>query len=416
MSMNAEYQITERQETGATIQVSVPADGVLQQIDAVYREYAKEVRVPGFRKGRVPRSFLDNRFGRDVFLQEAQDELQRKYLPLALESLDLRPVSRPEMDVVSFGESDAFVFRATFATLPDITLPETSGLEIKIPAVKDVSDEEVQTALEDVQQQFGVLGALDGETVSEGDLVRIKEGEQEWDTRAMAENPVTRHLVGAAVGSTVEVDTELPDGNAFKATLEIIGLRQIILPEIDDDLAKDAGYDDLTALKADIRERLGKRRDEVHRQILQSALLEAVLEKMEIPLPAPFVNDLVDEEVGRLRESLDRSQSGQTFEEYLKTREQSEEEFRTELSESVEARIRRELVLQQLAEALDVAISDDELRSLAEAEAADYEEDPIRFVARLKAEDRWESYRQGKINERIFSALRETATIKEEQS
>ena len=416
MSTNADYQITERQATETTIQVSVPADGVSQQIDAVYREYAKEVRVPGFRKGRVPRSFLDSRFGRDVFLQEAQDELQRKYLPLALDSLDLRPVSRPEMDVVSFGESEPFVFRATFATLPEVALPETVGLEIEIPALKEVSEDDVHGALEDVQNQFGVLGELEGESVSEGDLVRVKEGEQEWDTRAMGENPVTQHLVGADVGSTVEIDTELPDGKAFKTTLEVVGLRQIILPEIDDDLAKDAGYDDLDALTTDIRERLERRRNDVHRQLVQSALLDALLAKTEIPLPAAFVDELVDDEVTRLRESLSRSESGQTFEAYLEGREQTEDEFRSELRDSVEGRVRRELILHRLAEAFELSIDDEELTSLAEGEAEDFGEDPMRFVARLKAEDRWESYRQSKVNERIFEALRESATIKEKEA
>jgi trigger factor len=315
--------------------------------------------------------------------------------------------------VISFGEAEPFVFRVTFATLPEVTLPDSSGLEIEVPAMKAVGDEDVNDALGDVQQQFGVLGALEGDTVSEGDLVRVKEGEQEWDTRAMSDNPVTRHLVGAAVGSTVEIDTELEEGKPFKASLEVTGLRQVILPEIDDDLAKDAGYDDLGSLKADIKDRLGKRRTEVHEQIVQSGLMEALLEKMEIPLPEAFVDDVVDEEVTHLRESLERQPSGQTFSEYLEAREQTEEELRSEVRDSVQKRIRRELVLRQLAEDLEISVDDDELQSLAETEAAEYGEDPIRFVARLKAEDRWESYRLSKVNERIFGALRETATIKE---
>ncbi|MCK4570877.1 trigger factor [Candidatus Bipolaricaulota bacterium] len=415
MSTKADYQITDRQEIEATIQVSIPVEGVSQQIEAIYRDYGKEVSVPGFRKGHVPRSFLDSRFGRDIFLQETQEELQRKHLPIALTELELHPVSTPKLDIVNFGETEQFVFTATFSTLPQIQLPETKGLEATVPPLKAVSDDDVKQALDDVQQQFGVLGELEGEVISDGDLVRVKEGEQEWDTRAMNDNPITQSLVGAAIGSTVEIDAELPDGKRMKTTLEVLGLRQVILPEVNDDLAKDAGYDDLEALKKDIETRIAKRRKDLHQQWADSALLEAVLAKTDIPLPEAFVNDLVEEEVERLRESLDRPESNRTFSEYLEQREKTEDELKDEIRISIEARIRRELVLRQLAEDLDIAIDDEELARLAEQDAAEYEEDPVRFTARLKAEDRWEDYRLGKINERIFATLGESATITEKE-
>jgi len=415
MSTEADYQITDRQEIEATIQVSIPPEGVSQQIEAVYKEYAKEVRVPGFRKGRVPRSFLDSRFGREVFLQEAKEELQRKHLPIALTELELRPVSTPQLEIVTFGESEPFQFNATFAVLPQVQLPEYKGLKASVPPLKAVSDDDVQQALEDVQQQFGVLGELEGTEVSDGDLVRVKEGEQEWDTRAMSDNPITQHLVGAAIGSTVEVDAELPDGKPLKTTFEVVGLRQVILPEMDDDLAKDAGYDDLEALKKDVEEKISKRRADLRQQWVHSALLEAVLEKMDIPLPEPFVSDLVDGELAQLRESLERPESNRTFSDYLEQREQTEDELKDEIKVSIEERMRRELVLQQLASDLEIAIDDEELGKLAEQEAAEYDEDPVRFVARLKAEDRWEGYRLSKINERIFAALAESATITEKE-
>ncbi|MCK5827463.1 hypothetical protein KAH43_02975, partial [Candidatus Bipolaricaulota bacterium] len=243
------------------------------------------------------------------------------------------------------------------------------------------------------------------------DLVRVKEGEQEWDTRAMNDNPVTAKLVGAAVGSTVEIDAELPDGKALNTSLEVVGLREIILPDIDDDLAKDAGYDDLATLKNEIETQIATRRKDVHQQWVDSALLNVLLEKMEIPLPESFVKDLVEEETERLQKSFERPESKHTFAEYLEQREKTEEELKEEIKTSVEERVRRELVLQQLALDLEIKIDDEELEKLAEQDAGEYDEDPVRFIARLKAEDRWTEYRVGKMNERIFAILGETATI-----
>jgi trigger factor len=411
MSIQADYQIADRQEIEATIQVTIPAAGISQQIEAIYKQYANEMSVPGFRKGHVPRSFLDSRFGRDVFLQESQEELQRTHLPRALTELQLNPVSTPQLEIVSFDEAEQFVFTAKFSVLPDIELPDTKGLEAAVPALKEVAEEDVKLALDDVQQQFGVLGEMEGTEVSDGDLVHVKEGEQEWDTRAMNDNPVTSALVGKAVGSTVEIDAELPNGKPLKTSLDIVGLRQVILPDVDDDLAKDAGYDDLEALKKDIEDRIAKRRKDLHQQWVDSALLEALLVKMEIPLPEPFIADLVIEELDRLRKSFERPESNRTFSEYLEQREKTEDELKEELKESVEVRVRRELVLQQLSADLEVAINDEELGKLAEQDAAEYDEDSARFIAQLKADDRWNEYRMGKMNERIFAILAETATI-----
>ena len=415
MSTKADYQITDRQEIEATIQVTIPAAGISQQIEAVYREYAREVNVPGFRKGKVPRSFLDSRFGREVFLQESQEELQRTHLPIALTELELNPVSTPKLEIVSFEEAEQFVFTVSFSILPEIKLPETKGLEVAVPALKAATEDDVKQALDDVQQQFGILGEKEGTEVADGDLVHVKEGEQEWDTRAMDENPVTVNLIGAAVGSTVEINAELPDGKPLKTSLEIVGLRQIILPDVDDDLAKDAGYDDLEALKKDIETRIAARRKDLYQQWVDSALLQALLAKMEIPLPEPFVNDLVEEEMERLQKSFERPESNRTFSEYLEHREMTEDELKEEVNTSIEKRVRRELVLQQLAQDLEVSIDDEELGKLAEQDAAEYEEDPVRFTARLKAEDRWGEYRVGKMNERIFAILTETATITEKE-
>jgi len=415
MSTKADYQITDRQEIEATIQVTIPAAGISQQIEAVYREYAREVNVPGFRKGKVPRSFLDRRFGREVFLQESQEELQRTHLPIALTELELNPVSTPKLEIVSFEEAEQFVFTVSFSILPEIKLPETKGLEVAVPALKAATEDDVKQALDDVQQQFGILGEKEGTEVADGDLVHVKEGEQEWDTRAMDENPVTVNLIGAAVGSTVEINAELPDGKPLKTSLEIVGLRQIILPDVDDDLAKDAGYDDLEALKKDIETRIAARRKDLYQQWVDSALLQALLAKMEIPLPEPFVNELVEEEMERLQKSFERPESNRTFSEYLEHREMTEDELKEEVNTSIEKRVRRELVLQQLAQDLEVSIDDEELGKLAEQDAAEYEEDPVRFTARLKAEDRWGEYRVGKMNERIFAILTETATITEKE-
>jgi len=282
-----------------------------------------------------------------------------------------------------------------------------------VPANPAASVEDVQRTLEEVQTQFGTVGEKEGDTVGDGDIVRVKEGEQEWDTRADNDNPVTQALIGAKVGDTVDVNTQLPDGNDFEASFAVLGLRQIVLPEIDDELAKDAGFDDLETLKADIRTKMGEQRSERHRQVVNGLILDELVDQTEIPLPDPFVDELLTEEIDRMKAALGEPDAQFTFDEYLERRELTEEEHSQEVRESIVRRLKRELSLQQLGKDLEIAIDDEELGDLAKADAEERGEDPLRFVARIKAEEKWGEYRLSKINERIFNRLREVVTLKE---
>jgi len=416
MSDKARYEITHKDKTEATVQVTVAPEEVKRGLDSVYRRYAREVRIPGFRKGHVPRHLLDSRFGRDAFLAEAKEDLQRQHATEALTELDLRPVSTPRLEEISHGETDPLVFSLTFAILPEVTLPRLEEIEVTVAGTSPVGEEDVREALTEIQTHFSTLGEKEGDVVANGDIVRVKEGEQEWDTRAQEDNPLTKHLIGATVGADVEIDTELPDGKPFRTTLSIVRLQEIVLPEIDDELAKDAGFDDLASLKSDIETKLAKQRAELHVRRTNSALLDALVGKTEIPLPDAFLDELVEEEIERVKDSLASDPSGSTFAEYLERRETDEEAFAMQVRDSIADRVRRELVLRQLGVDLKVAIDDEELGRLAQEEAEARGEEPIRFAAQLKANERWDDYRTSKVNERIFVALRGAATVREEES
>jgi len=415
MSSQQQYEIKKQAQTEATILVTVDSQTVQDKIQAVYQRYSREVRVPGFRPGRVPKSYLETRFGREAFLAEAQDELKRDQLPEALVHLDLHPVSVAEIEIVSFGESEPFVFEAAFSVLPVVDPPDYRGIEVAAPREKEVTDEDIDRTLEQIRTQFATLSDKAGDTVSDGDIVHVKEDDREWDARADGESPITRALIGASVGSTVTIDAELPEGGRLQARWEIAGLREVVLPEIDDDLAKDAGFDSLETLRTDIRTRMARERAAQHRRIVDTRLLDALVEKAEIPLPETFIDDLVDDEVERLRESLEDSPSAPSFAEYLEVRETDEEKLREDLRESVSLRVRRELLLRKLAEEAGIAIDDGELGELATEDAKEAGEDPLRFAARLKAEDRWDDFRSGKVNERVFALLRAEANVREEE-
>ncbi len=415
-SQKDNYKIKERTATEVTIEITVDADEVRGAIDEIYRRYSREVNIPGFRRGHVPRNLLEARLGKDLFMEEAQKDLEEKHLPQAISELGLHPVTPPKAEEeAEIEEGKPFVFTASFSVLPEFKLPEYKGIELSIPPDKEVSDEDVQQALEEIRRRFGTLVAKEGDTVSAGDIVHVKEGEEEWDTRAEEGNPVTSKLIGRKVGETVEISLEVGEGKTVDTSLTILGLKEILLPEIDDELAKDAGYDSLDALKADIRARLENTRARERRREIELKLLDKLIDQVEIPLPQALVEEIAEEELDELKRNLAHPRSPLSFEDYLKEQEKTEDDVRADYRDRVSRRIRRELMLQRIAEAEGIEIPDEELEKIAAEEAEREGENPLRFIARLKAEERWDDYRTAKVNARVLELLYNEAKIKEEE-
>lgn len=409
------YAIKERSATEVTVRVTVEAPLVQNGIDVIYRHYSREVKIPGFRKGRVPRAFLDSRFGRETFREEAQKALEEEHLPKALSFLDLRPVTPPTVNEVSFDEKGSFVFEASFSVLPNFDLPNYRGIELTVKPAPEVTEDDVRAALEDVRRHYGTLVAKTEKIVNAGDIVRIKEGEEEWDARAERDNPITAALIGHKVGETIDIDLDLPKGKTSHTSLSILGLKEVVLPDVDDELAKDAGYESLVALKTDIKEKLVAAQAKGQERAAKLKLLDRLVDQTKLPLPEALVQKLASEELERLKKNLAHPRSPLSFDDYLKRQEKSEEDVRSGYREIVTRRLRRELVLRKLAEKEGVTIGDDELEKLATAEAEKEGENPLRFIARLKAEDRFEDYRTEKVNSRVLDLLYGTAKITKEE-
>jgi len=397
-----------------TVQITVDAEGVKSAIDRVYRRYSKEVQVPGFRKGHVPRAYLDSRFGVDLFTEEAQNDMEEEHLQQALADLDLRPVTKPEVESVSFDVDGPFVFTASFSVLPEVELPEYRGIELKVKPLEDVTEDEMNGTLEEIQRRFATLVPKESDTIEDGDILHVKEGEKEWDVRVDSDSQVTGQLIGHKKGETVELEIKRDEGDPLHTTLEVLEISQVALPEIDDDLAVDAGFDSLEEMKADIKEKIAASKSQRRIEKIKGDLLDHIVSQLDLPLPEKMVEEISAEDLERFKKNLEHPDAPMTFEEYLKEREKSEDELLAEFREDVKLRLQRELVMAKLIEVEGISISDEELEKIASDEAKENGEDPIRFIARLKANEQWDAYRTEKTNARIFDLLYENAKLTEE--
>ena len=412
---STKYDIRERSATAVTVEVSVPAPTVKQQIDSIYTQYGREARIPGFRRGKVPRGLLESRFGRQTFVEEAHKELTEKHLPEALSELSLNPVTTPEVKVLSSEDGEAFVFEATFSVFPEFDLPIYKAVSLAVRPVETVTEQDIQEALEQIQNQFAILSPKEEGIVAPGDVVRIAEGEKEWDLRAEEGHPITGASIGLSVDDKMEIDVPDKEGGANRSSVRIAAVSQIVLPDIDDELAKDAGFDDLQSLKEDVKKKLGEARKQRRDKETKLALVESLVDQAKIDLPEPLVEELANKEMQHLKANLAHPSSSLSFDEYLKRQGKNETELQADYRQQVSRRLRRELIMRKIAETEGIAIGDDELEKIATDEAEARGEPAIRFTASLKAEDRWNEYRTEKVNARVLDLLRDEAQLTEEE-
>ena len=410
----ADYAIKERSATEITVRISIDEAAVQKALEATYDRYGRQIRIPGFRKGRVPRNLLNSRFGEDRFWEETQEALQKEHLANALSELGLRPVTRPRIETVSFGKGESFVFDVHFSVLPEIELPEYRGIELSVPLTEAVTDDDVASALEEIRHRLATLVPKEGDLVNEGDIVEVDSGGEKGSVPARAEHPVGGALIGRQIGDTVTVTLADDDGQPSPLALSILGLKEIHLPEVDDELAKDAGFESLDALKSDLNRQLAETRHAQRERAIKGALLDRLVEQVEIPIPETLVGELLEYEIERLKENLQRLRPPLSFDEYLTQQGKAEAEIREEVRTAIAQNLRRDLLVGKLVKAENISISDDEVEKIAADEAKEQGEDALRFIARLKAEDRLEDYRNRIIRDRVLELLYETAKITEE--
>jgi trigger factor len=411
----ASYKIKERSATAVTVEVSIDKQLLKDRLGAIYDRYSREVSIPGFRRGHVPHSFLETRFGKEVFLQDVREQLQKEHLPKALVELELSPVSPPELKTISAEDDSSFVFEASLAVLPEFELPDYRGIELAVPPEDEVAEEDIKAALEETQRRHATLVPKEGKTVSEGDIVSVKAGDEEWDMRVSRRHPVTSRLIGNEIGDAVEVDLPTSDENVVPAELTIVAIKEIELPEMDDELAKDAGYEDLTTLREGLTDEIEERRARQREQDIKVKLLDWVVRQIDLPLPQPLVDQVTAEDFTNFKKSFDHPGSTTTFADYLEEEGKEEEAMRAEYKRRVEERLRRELVLRRIVEKEGLQIDDEQLDAIARKDAEEEGKDPLRFVAQLKAKEQWEDFRRAKLNERVLSILYAEAKIKEEK-
>jgi trigger factor len=361
--------------------ISVTPDELKPSIDHAYSHIAESVNIPGFRKGKVPPPIIDQRVGRGEVLNHAVSDALDKFYRQAIEEQKIRPLGRPEADVTGLPSTKDFSgdleVTVEVDVRPEFTVPSLEGLTLTVDAI-EVTDDEVEAELQNLLTRFGTLITVDRPAAT-GDFAQIDLvatiGGNEVDTANAISyevgsgdliDGIDEALDGLSAGETTVFESKLlggdNEGESAEITVKLLAVKERELPAADDDFAQIASqFDTIDELKEDIRTQVG--RSKVFGQGTQARdqVVDKLLESVEIPVPEQLVLD----EVHRHLENENRLE---------------DEEHRAEVTESSEKTFRSQILLDTIAEAEEVKVSQDELTQYLIQGAAQYSMEPGEFI------------------------------------
>ena len=375
-------QVEKLEKNMAKLTIEVSAEELEKALQSAYQKQKSKISIPGFRKGKVPRQMIEKMYGAAIFYDDAVNELIPKAYSDAYDECELDIVSQPEINVVQIEKGKPFIFTAEVATKPEVTLGEYKGLKVDKISTR-VTQKEVDAKIQEEAEKNARTITVEDRPVQDGDEV-ILDFEGFVDGVAFeggkGENyPLTigsgafipgfeEQLVGAESGKEVEVNVTFPEdyqaedlkGKAavFKCTVHEIKAKE--LPEIDDEFAAEVSeFDTLDELKTDIKAKIKEQKVNDGKRAQEDAAVDAIIESAKMDLPEAMVDtqarQMLDEFAQRMQ------QQGLTLDQYMQFTGMTADKMMDELRPQAEKRIKTRLVLEAIAKAENIEITDEKL-------------------------------------------------------
>lgn len=411
-----ETSVTELPDSRVRVEVEVPPDDVERGVNRAARALAREMRLPGFRKGKAPPSLVVQRLGFDAVLEEALRDSLPQWYEEALLGSGISPVGDPSVEVTSTpdAEGEPLGFSFEIGVRPAARLGDYKGLEVG-RAEREVPDDIVEREVERIRESFARLEPVE-RPAAEGDALLV-DFEGFVDGKPFEGGAATDYLLelgggrliegfetqleGAEGGERRKVEVTFPDdygaehlaGEDAVFDVTVKEVREKVLPDLDDEFASEASeFDTLDELRADIRERLAEAVGERIEQDFRVAAIDAAVERATVELPEDLTKARAEERLQRLERQL--ASRGMDPDAYFRMQGKSREELIEETRPDAELELRREAVLAAIAEAEQIEVEAEEMID-ALAHTAEHERtSPEKLLERLRKSGRDELVRE----------------------
>lgn len=389
------------------IQFSIDADTFKKAVNNAFKRESKKYAIPGFRKGKAPRSMIEKMYGADIFHYDAVNDLFPEAYEAAVKEAKVDVVGRPEPEVVSMSEADGAVLKVKVAVKPEVTLGEYAGLNVT-KKVKTVEESQVEAELKRMQDRNGRMltregAAEDGDTVDidfEGfvDGTAFEGGKAEHYSLVLGSHSFIpgfeEQVVGHAAGEEFDVNVKFPEeyqaselagkDATFKIKLHEVKYKE--LPNLDDDFAMDVSeYDTLEELKNSIRKGIEDNNEKMADQQVENDLIEMVVNNMTAEIPQAMYDERIEELVQDFQYRI--SQQGLKLEQYLQYMGMNIDQFKAQFAEQAEKQVKMRLAMEAIVAKEGITASDEEFDKEVQriADAYKMEADKVRSIVNEEA-------------------------------
>ncbi|RAS82406.1 trigger factor [Priestia endophytica] len=385
----------EKQEGNlGVLTVEVEADQFNAALDKAFQKVVKQVNIPGFRKGKVPRSLFEQRFGVESLYQDALDIILPEAYGSAIEETGIEPVDRPEIDVDQIGKGQALIFKANVTVKPEVKLGDYKGLEVE-KVDTEVTDEDVDAEIKTLQERQAELVVKEEGKIEEGDTAVIDfEGfvNEEAFEGGKGENysleigsgsfipGFEEQLVGLEAGAEKDVKVTFPEeyhaedlaGKEATFKVKVHEIKAKELPELDDEFAKDVDeeVESLQQLKDKTKENLAEQKKNEAEATVRDTLVEKAADNAEVDIPEA----MFETELGRMMQEFEQrlQMQGLNLDLYYQFSGQDEQALREQMKADAEKRVKMNLTLEAIAKAENLEVSDEEVEKEINTMAESY--------------------------------------------
>jgi trigger factor len=411
-----------KESTKREISVEIPAEEVTRETDALIQKYQKLARLPGFRKGHVPASIIRQRFSEDI-KTEVVENLVPRYFHREAEKQGLAPVSQPRVSDLHIHDGEPLRFKASFEVLPEVQVAGYKELRADKP-VTAVTDEEVEQALNHLQEQHATFEGIEGRTLAEGDFAQValdgrpKEGEGQpvhmddvlveiGGKNTMPE--FTEHLQGASAGEEKTFEVKYPEdtedkrlaGKVFDYTVKVLSLKHKNLPELNDAFAKELGeFTGIDDVRKRVRENMEAEKQHTAQHEAKDKLVAELVKRNDFEVPEAMVDRQIDLRLERGLRAL--AAQGMRAEDMKKM---DLNRLRAGQRDQALQEVKASLLLDKIAELEKIEVGDHEIDREIEALAAQTKQTAEAVRARLTRDGALDRIRNRIRNEKTLDFL-----------
>lgn len=418
-------EIKKQKENEMNLKIETDKSIVNEKLDKVYNDTSYKIKIPGFRKGRIPKNILNLHLGKDYFYDKTSEELIPECYLEAIKKIDIKPINQPEIKVIQIEEDKPLIFEATVQVMPEIKLGSFNKINIKKEDIK-VTNTDLNNEIKRIQENQAKLNVVKNRKSKKNDFLVI-DSQGYIEGKAMKGSKVEKQmvqlgkntapefndkLIGCSAGDEKEIKILVPKdvkdkkiaGKEIIYKVKVIEIKEKELPELNEDFVKTMGnYKTLDDFKKDIKDKLEKQVEMVNKNNYEGKLLEKVTAICEVEVPKV----LIEREMGYMMKSLedDLKSKGLSIQDYYKTIKTDEEKVKKEYEIVAEKRIKQELILDKISQVENLQVTEKEVKDKIKILAKEMKQDPLKVEATLKKNNNLDGLKESIKREKVIDFL-----------